>query len=273
MVVDIHPSAVVSPGAVLGDGTSVGPYTVIGPNVVLGKGNRVGSHVVIEGNTRIGDENNIFQFASVGSRPQDLKYHGEPSTLEIGNRNIIREYVTLQPGTEGGGMRTVIGDDNLFMVTSHIGHDCVVGNRNVIANAVAVAGHVTIGNGAILGGLVAVHQFVRIGDLALISGGSMVIKDVPPFCMAQGDRATLAGINQIGLKRAKFSEAEIHSIKKVYRDLFLGDGVFKTRLENCLNAYKSDVRTLFLLNFVKGSERGVTTPLSRNSSEQDSAEK
>jgi UDP-N-acetylglucosamine acyltransferase len=157
---DIHSTAVVAPEAEIGDGCSVGPYSVIGPKVKLGNGCRVGSHVVIEGNTTIGDENQIFQFASVGAAPQDLKYHGEDSTLQIGSRNIIREYVTLQPGTEGGGMQTTIGDQNLFMACCHVGHDCRVGHRNVFANSAALAGHVTIGNGVIVGGLSGVHQFV-----------------------------------------------------------------------------------------------------------------
>ncbi len=266
MAVEIHPTAIVDNRASLGDGTVIGPYSIIGPNVVMGKGNKIGPHVVLEGYTKLGDENEIFQFASVGSRPQDLKYHGEASTLEIGSKNLIREYVTLQPGTEGGGMKTVIGNGNLFMVSSHIGHDCRVGDRNVIANGVAVAGHVTIGSGAILGGLCAVHQFVRVGDLALISGGAMVDKDIPPFTLAQGDRARLAGINQIGLKRAKFSEQETSEIKKSYRRLFFSSGVFKARLSQCLEEFKTSTSALRLLQFIQGSERGIALPISRKES-------
>ncbi|MCL4139356.1 UNVERIFIED_CONTAM: hypothetical protein GTU68_039304, partial [Idotea baltica] len=202
----IHSTAIIHEGASLGEGTEVGPYSVIGSKVKLGKNNIIKSHVVIEGNTEIGDENTFFQFASVGAAPQDLKFHGEDSKLIIGNKNTIREYVTLQPGTEGGGMLTSIGDQNLFMASSHVGHDCKVGNANVIANSVALAGHVTIHDFVIMGGLSAVHQFVRIGDSSMISGGSMVIKDIPPFSIAQGDRASLVGINKIGLERRGFSK-------------------------------------------------------------------
>ncbi|MCB0340336.1 MAG: acyl-ACP--UDP-N-acetylglucosamine O-acyltransferase, partial [Bdellovibrionales bacterium] len=160
IMAEVHPSAIIASGAVLGEGTSVGPYSIIGPNVVIGQNCQIGPHVVIEGFTTLGNDNRVFQFASVGSAPQDLKYKGEQSRLEIGSRNIIREYVTLQPGTAGGGMLSKIGDENLFMVSSHVGHDCRVGDKNVFANGVALAGHVQVGNGVILGGLSAIHQFV-----------------------------------------------------------------------------------------------------------------
>jgi len=258
MEVEIHPTAVVHSGAVIGAGSSVGPYCVIGAKVRIGCGNKICSHVVLEGNTSLGDENVIFQFASIGARPQDLKYHGEESTLEIGSKNIIREYVTLQPGTEGGGMRTRIGSQNLFMVTSHIGHDCTIGDRNVVANGVAMAGHVTIGNGVILGGLCALHQFVRIGDFALIAGGAMVVSDVPPFCMAQGDRARLVGINQVGLKRNGFSHQDLSRIKKLYRQLFCGEGLFKERLGVCKAEYGDFPPAHVFLDFIDSSARGIS---------------
>lgn len=256
MITDIHPTALVDSGAQLSEGCSVGAYTIIGPNVKIGKGTIVGPHVVIEGHTTIGDENHIFQFASVGSRPQDLKYRGEPSELRIGNKNLIREFTTLQPGTEGGGMVTSIGDGNLFMANSHVGHDCKVGSNNVFANSVALAGHVEVGDRAILGGLSAIHQFVRVGDLSLVAGGAMVPKDIPPFCIVQGDRAEVVGINLIGLKRAKFSEDEISWVKKAYRTYFFMKA--NSAKDQAIEAMQGkSEKSDFFLNFISSSSRGV----------------
>ena len=204
----IHPTAIIDPAAEIGPEVEIGPYSVIGPHVQLGSQCRIGPHVVIEGHTTLGEQCQISQFASLGAPPQDLKYKGEPSTLVIGRRNVIREYVTLQPGTASGHMTTTIGDENLFMASSHVAHDGIVGNRNVFANSVALGGHVTIGNSVILGGLVGIHQFVRIGDFAFISGGTLVGEDVPPYCFGQfgqTPRGALRGVNTIGLKRAGFS--------------------------------------------------------------------
>ena len=170
----------------------IGPYSVIGPEVRVGKGTKIASHVVIQGRTTLGEDNVVFPFASVGTIPQDLKYKGEPSDLLIGNRNTIREYVSLNPGTAGGGMVTRIGDQNLLMMQCHIAHDCILGNRNVIANGATLGGHVTIEDFVIVGGLVGIHQFVRIGTGAILGAGSMVSKDVPPYCNATGDRAESA---------------------------------------------------------------------------------
>jgi UDP-N-acetylglucosamine acyltransferase len=259
----IHPSAIVDSSAIIGEGTTVGPYSIIGPGVSIGRNNRIGPHVVIEGNTRIGDENEFFQFCSIGARPQDLKYQGEPSELQIGNRNIVREYVTLQPGTSGGGMVTRIGDSNLFMANTHVGHDSFVGNRCIMANSAALAGHVVLGNGVVVGGLVGIHQFVKLGDLVMIGGGAMVTRDIPPFCIAVGDRATLQGLNLIGLERSGVSREEVALLRKVYRDIVIGDSPetkgkrFKERVELARPAAVSNSKAAAFIQFIDRSERGI----------------
>lgn len=256
----IHPSAIISPGARIGEGTSVGPYSVIGPGVVLGTRNVIGPHVVLDGHTRIGDGNHIFQFASIGAAPQDLKYKGEPSVLEIGDANTIREYVTVNPGTSGGGMLTKIGNSNLFMAGSHVGHDALVGDGNVFANCAALAGHVVVGNRVIIGGFVGIHQFVGIGDFAFLGAGSMITKDIPPYCIAQGDRAGIVGINKIGLERAGFPSEEIRHLKWVYKELFLASGKFSYKIETLLQTAPSSGLSATFLRFIATSKRGVTHP-------------
>jgi UDP-N-acetylglucosamine acyltransferase len=213
----IHPTAIVAEGAKVAADVKIGAYAVIGENVSLGEGTQVNAHAVIDGYTTIGKNNVIFQFSSVGSVPQDLKYRGEASRLEIGDNNIVREYVTLQPGTEKGCMVTRIGDGNLFMVGSHVGHDAQIGNQNVFANYCSLAGHVTVGNRVTVGGLSGIHQFVRIGDLAILGAGAMVAQDIPPYCLAQGDHAKLLGLNRVGLNRAGFSSADIVRLRKLFR--------------------------------------------------------
>ena len=253
----IHPTAVIYDGAQIGEGCEIGPYSIIGSKVTLGKNNRISSHVVIDGNTEIGDENIIFQFASVGSAPQDLKFHGEDSVLKIGDKNIIREYATIQPGTEGGGMITSVGSRNLFMVSSHIGHDCKVGDGNVFSNSVALAGHVTVGNNVILGGLSAVHQFVRLGDLCFAAGGAMVDRDVPPYCFAFGNRAKLSGINKVGLERKGFSHEErlkIFGAYKIYTDTGL---TLEEKAKKISTEYKGIKAVEYFIDFIVSSERGI----------------
>jgi len=257
MTASVHPTAIVHPGAEIGPACEVGPYTIIGEHVRLGRGNRIGPHVVIEGHTRIGDENHIFQFASIGSQPQDLKYHGEPSILEIGDGNVIREYVTLQPGTEQGLMKTAIGSSNLFMASAHVGHDCKVGDRNIFANSVAISGHVQIDNGVILGGMAGIHQYTRLGDLAFIGAGAMVAQDIPPYCMSQGDRAELIGLNQIGMKRAGISEEEIRLLRKVFRAAFKREGNFKDRIASLIEEHAGSRCASKFLGFLQESKRGV----------------
>lgn len=253
----IHPTAIIESGAEIGEGTSVGPYSIIRSNVRIGARCKIGPHVVIEGYTTLGDDNEISQFASVGSKPQDLKYQGEPSRLVIGDRNIIREFTTLQPGTKGGGMITKIGSQNLFMANSHIGHDALVGDKNIFANSCALAGHVTIGNGVILGGLSAVHQFVHIGDLCMMAGGALIVQDAPPFCLAHGNRAEIYGLNEIGLKRAGVSSEEIMSLRKVFRGFFYASGNVKEKLK-AIESIASTIETgRQFCAFIQKSERGV----------------
>lgn len=261
--VTIHPTAIVDPAAQIGAGTTIGAYSIIGPNVVLGTDNVVGPHVVIEGITRIGNGNRVFQFASVGAQPQDLKYRGEPSELIIGDKNIIRECATLQPGTTGGGMVTKVGDSNLFMANTHVGHDTIVGSRCVFANSCALAGHVTIGNGVIVGGLSGIHQFVKIGDVAMIGAGAMVSQDIPPYCLAQGDRATIHGLNRIGLERNGGSRDDLSVLRKIYRAIFTPTSpevvgkTFKERVFVARGMAGSNARALEFVAFLESSERGV----------------
>ncbi len=258
----IHPTAIVHPNARLAQGVQVGPYSIIGEHVSIGEGTVVGPHVVIEGHTTIGRDNRIFQFASLGSQPQDLKFHGEPSTLEIGDRNQIREYVTMNPGTEGGGMLTRVGSDNLLMVSVHIAHDCIVGNRNVFANLATLAGHVIVDDEVILGGACGVHQFVRVGRGAMLAGAAMVNMDVAPYCMAQGDRATLRGLNVVGMRRRGGTVEDVRAMKQAYRiafreGLLLKDAIERIRAELGANAYVER-----FVAFLAESERGVTRPAS-----------
>lgn len=216
----VHPTAVVAPGAELGADVTIGAFSLIGPRVRLGDGCRVGPHVVIEGRTSLGARNEIFQFASIGAVPQDLKYRGEDSELVIGDDNRIREFCTLQPGTEGGGMLTRVGNRNLLMNYSHVAHDCILGDRNIVANGTQLGGHVTIESGVVIGALCGIHQFARLGESAIIGAGSMVSQDVPPFCNATGDRATLHGLNSLGLKRRGLDAATIRAIRQAYRLMF-----------------------------------------------------
>ena len=254
----IHPTAIVADGAVLGADVRVGPYAVIGANVRIGAGTTIGPHVVIDGYTTIGERNRIFQFASVGAEPQDLKYHGEASRLVIGDRNIIREFATLNPGTEGGGLVTSVGDGNLFMVYSHVAHDSRIGNRCILANSATLAGHVTLEDYVIVGGLAAIHQFVRVGESAIIGGGAMVIHDVPPFCNASGDRARLRGLNLVGLRRRGFTAAQIRPIKRAYRLLFDSDLAFTQAQARVTAEYGENTEVARMLAFVAVSKRGVT---------------
>jgi UDP-N-acetylglucosamine acyltransferase len=258
---DIHPTAVVADGAEVGQGTCIGPYSVVGAHVRIGRNNVIGPHVVIEGRTSLGDENKIYQFASVGAPPQDLRYKGEESFLEIGNGNVIREYVTLQPGTAHGLMRTKIGNNNLFMACSHIAHDVIVGDSNIFANSASLAGHVAVGSGVIVGGLAGIHQFVRLGDRCILGAGSMIPKDVPPFCMVQGDRARLTGINKIGLQRAGYSKEDIRRFKRLFRHIFFGGAGLRARVSAALLTevdYELGFKFLDFLN--SDSERGITLP-------------
>ena len=254
----VHPTAVVHPGARLHETVEVGPYSIIGEKVTIGAGTRVAPHVVIEGRTTIGERNRIFQFASVGAVPQDLKYAGEETKLVIGDENQIREFTTLHIGTAGGGGATRVGHRNLFMANSHLAHDCVVGNGCILVNSAALGGHVQVEDHVIISGLTAVHQFTRLGRHAFIAGGAMVVMDVPPYCMAQGDRAELVGLNAVGLERHGFGEERIARIKEAYRILFrsklgLGEALAKLRAE-----LGEHPEIAHLVDFVSSSKRGLT---------------
>jgi UDP-N-acetylglucosamine acyltransferase len=253
----IHPTALVAPEAQLAADVTVGAYSMVGPRVRIGSASVVGPHVVIEGRTTIGARNHIFQFASVGAVPQDLKYRGEDSALVIGDDNRIREFCTLQPGTEGGGMLTRLGHGNLLMNYSHIAHDCVLGDRNIVANGTQLGGHVVIEDGVVIGALSGIHQFVRLGESAIIGAGSMVSQDVPPFCNATGDRARLHGLNSIGLKRRGLPDDVIQALKRAYRIMFQSN----LRAVEAIARVRAEIPAIpeveRFVAFIEGSARGV----------------
>lgn len=253
----IHPTAIVHPGAVIGDRVEIGPYAVIGEHVKIGSGTRIGPSCVVDGWTEIGENNQIFHLCSVGAVPQDLKYKGEETYLRIGSGNIIREFATIHLGTVTGDGETTIGDNNLFMAYSHVAHDCHIGNHVIMANGATLAGHITVESFAILGGLSAVHQFARIGESAMIAGGSMVGQNVPPYTMASGDRATLHGLNLVGLKRRGFPEEVIADLKKAYK-ILIRSGL---RTEEALCRIRQEIRqseqVQHFVTFVEQSERGI----------------
>jgi UDP-N-acetylglucosamine acyltransferase len=253
----IHPTAIIHPEARLADHVSVGPFTVIGQHVVIGSGTRVAGHVVIEGWTQIGRDNQIFQFSSIGAAPQDLKYSDQKTYLKIGDRNRIREFTTLNRGTEEGGGETRIGSDNLFMAYSHVAHDCLVSDHVILANGATLAGHVDVESFAILGGLTAVHQFCRIGCHAMVSGGAMVAQDILPYTVAQGDRAKTVGLNLVGLRRHGFPEATTRGLKQAYRFIYRSG----LRLDEALQKISEEVDATpeldHFLGFIKKSQRGI----------------
>ena len=254
----IHSTAIIAPGAELDSTVSVGPYAVIGEYVKIGAGTTIGPHAVIEGRTEIGCDNQIFQFTSIGAVPQDLKFSGEETSLTIGSRNRIREFVTIHLGTETGNGITTVGSDNLFMAYSHIAHDCIVKDYIVMANAATLAGHVEVDDYAILGGLSAVHQFARIGCHVMASGGSMIGQDIVPYSIVQGDRARIVGLNLTGLKRRGFSSDALSNIKKMYKLVFrsnlnLNEAI--AQIEDQFDGSQEEVKTY--LDFLKKSERGL----------------
>ena len=258
----IHPTAVVAAQSKLGNNVAIGPYCVIGPGVEIGDGVRLVSHVVIDGRTRIGPNTHVYPFASLGHQPQDLKYKGEPSELEIGANNIVREYVTMNPGTEGGGMLTRIGNNCLFMVGTHVAHDCKIGNNVILANNATLGGHVEVMDFAILGGLSAVHQFCRIGQHAMVGGMSGVEQDVIPYGSVVGNRARLAGLNVVGLKRRGFSRADITLLRKAYRLLFAEEGTLAERLADVAEMYKETEAVMDIVEFIRSdSSRAICQPL------------
>ncbi|HUY68322.1 MAG TPA: acyl-ACP--UDP-N-acetylglucosamine O-acyltransferase [Alphaproteobacteria bacterium] len=259
----IHPTAVIDPAAGIGARVAIGPYCVIGPHVKLGDGVRLVAHVAIEGRTEIGENTVIYPFASLGHPPQDLKYKGEPSRLDIGAHCQIREHVTMSPGTEGGGMVTRIGDHGLFMVGAHVAHDCQIGHHVILANNATLAGHVAVGDFAIIGGLAAVHQFVRIGAHAMIGGMSGVENDVIPYGMVKGDRAHLAGLNLVGLERRGFGREDVRALRSAYRMLFAPEGTMAERLDEVARLYKEQEHIGHVVAFIRErSSRALCQPKS-----------
>ena len=257
MTAAIHPTAVIAPDAVLADGVEVGPYSVIGPGVEIGRGTRVGPHVVIEGPTRIGAGNRIFQFASVGADPQDKKYRGEASRLEIGDRNVIRECVTLHRGTAQDQGVTRIGDDNLFMAYAHVAHDCVIGNQCILANNATLGGHVHLGDWVIMGGLSGIHQFGRVGAHAFIANNAAVTRDVPPFVMAVGQPADAHSINAEGLKRRGYTPEQIRNIRAAFRVLYRSGLKLAEATAQLEALAKDQPEILPLVEFLPQASRGI----------------
>ncbi|MBN1688846.1 MAG: acyl-ACP--UDP-N-acetylglucosamine O-acyltransferase [Candidatus Omnitrophica bacterium] len=254
--VRIHPTAIVHPDAELGEGVEIGPFSIVSGTVRIGPRTVVGARVVIEGHTTLGEENEIFTGAVIGSRTQDKKYEGGISYLRIGDRNIIREYVTLNPGTKDG-TETLIGHDNLLMAYCHVAHDCIIRNSTTLANAATLAGHVQVDDRAIVGGLSAVHQFVRIGKLALIGGCTKVVQDVPPFVMADGHPARIYGVNMVGLERANYSKEDRNILKKTYRLILKSGLTLKKAIEKLDQEQPSSEALAVVLEFLKTSQRGI----------------
>jgi UDP-N-acetylglucosamine acyltransferase len=257
----IHPTAIIEEGAKLGADVKVGPFCMVGPKVTLGDGCELISHVVIAGDTTIGARTRIFPFASIGHQPQDLKYKGEPSTLTVGANCTIREGVTMNPGTEGGGLVTIVGDGCAFLANSHVGHDCRVGNNVIFSNNVMLAGHCTIGDYAIIGGGAAVIQFARIGAHAFLGGMSGLENDLIPYGMAIGNRAHLSGLNIIGLQRRGFSRSDIHNLRRAYRLMFADEGTLLERVEDVASEFGDHPIVKEIVAFIRaGGKRSVCTP-------------
>jgi len=251
----IHPTAIIEKGAQIAENVTVGPFAYIGPHVKIGEGTTIASHAVIEGFTTIGKRNRIFSHSAIGTIPQDLKYDGEESELIIGDDNTIREFTLLNPGTKGGGMVTKIGNHNLLMGYVHLGHDVILGDHCILANGATLAGHVELGNHVVIGGLTPVHQFVHIGDYAMIGGASAVAQDIPPYCLAEGNRAVLRGLNLTGLRR-KIEREDINALKSAYRQLFEQgqpiQDVAQTLFEMETSPYVKS-----MCAFIKTSKRGI----------------
>lgn len=257
----IHPTAVVEPGARLGAGVRIGPFSIVGANVVLGDGVELVSHAVVTGHTTVGSGTRIFPFASIGHQPQDLKFKGEVTTLTIGANCLIREGVTMNPGTEGGGSKTVVGDACAFLANSHVGHDCIVGNSVIFSNNVMLAGHCNVGDFAIIGGGAAVIQFARVGAHSFLGGMSGLENDLIPYGMALGNRAYLSGLNIVGLQRRGFARSDIHDLRRAYRLLFAAEGTLMERVEDVAAEFKDHPIVVEIVEFIRaGGKRSLCTP-------------
>ena len=259
----IHKTAIIDPKAKISSNVNIGPYSVVGPNVVIGENSTIQSHVSILGNTKIGKNNKIYSFASIGNDPQDLKYDGEQTKLEIGDNNKIREYVTINPGTEGGGGLTKVGSNCLFMVSSHIAHDCVVEDKVILANNVPLGGHAHIESGVIIGGNSAVQQFTRVGKSAMIGGMCGVVRDIIPYGMAHGNRSILQGLNLIGLRRKNIPNKEIIHLNDAYKEIFKSENL-TDNLNNLNEDFKKNQLVLDVIKFLeKDKKRPICTPFSK----------
>ena len=258
----IHKTAIVNSKAKIASSANIGPYCVIGANVEIGENVTIHSHVSVSGNTKIGNDNKIYPFASIGNDPQDLKYNGEETKLIIGDNNKIREYVTINPGTEGGGGLTKIGNNCLFMISSHVAHDCYVGNNVIIANNVPLGGHVSIEDNVVIGGNSAVQQFTRIGKMAMVGGMTGVLYDVIPYGLSTGNRNTLQGLNLIGLRRAKFDNKEILGLSEAYKEIFATKNITEN-ISKLNGAFKENPLVKNVIEFItKDKKRSICTPFS-----------
>ena len=253
----IHPVAIVDPAARIGANVEIGPYSIIGPDVVIGDDTEIGPHVVIKGHTRIGRENRIFQFCSLGEMPQDKKYAGEPTRLEIGDRNTIREFCTFNLGTVQGGGVTSVGDDNWIMAYVHIAHDCHVANKTIFANGASLAGHVTVDDLVIFGGFTGVHQFCRIGAHVITAASSLVLQDVPPYLMVAGNTAQPYGIHVEGLKRRGFTSEAISELKRAYRTLYKSGMLLEEAKAKLAEQAKTQPDVQLMVDFLEASKRGI----------------
>jgi UDP-N-acetylglucosamine acyltransferase len=253
---NIHQTAIIQSGAVIANDVKIGPFCIVGPGVTIDSGTVVSSHCIIDGKTTIGKNNRIFSHAVLGTIPQDLKYKGEVTELIIGDNNTIREHTLINTGTAGGGYKTVIGNGCLLMGHVHIGHDCILGDNIVVANSCAIAGHVHISDNAVIGGLSAIHQFCKIGELAMVGGGSILVQDIPPFCICEGNRAVLRSLNINGLRRKFKNRRDIDAIKKVYKSIFESGSsvseVAKDIVQTTDNKYGKQ-----LAQFVVDTKRGI----------------
>jgi len=258
----IHKTAIIDSKAKISPNIKIGPYSVIGPNVEIGNGTTIHSHVSISGNTIIGKENKIYPFSSIGNDPQDLKYNGEETKLIIGDNNTIREYVSINPGTLGGGGKTLIGDNCLFMISSHVAHDCLVGNNVIIANNVPLGGHAIIDDNVVIGGNSAVQQFTRIGKMAMIGGMTGVLHDVIPYGLSTGNRNSLQGLNLIGLRRANFENKEILGLSEAYKKIFATKNLTEN-ISKLNGSFKDNMLVKEIIEFItKDKKRSICTPFS-----------
>ncbi len=263
MVQNIDSRAMVSSSAKIGEGVKIGPYAIVAKDAEIGQGTTIDSFAQVLGHTKVGSDCHIFSQSVVGSIPQDLKYKGEKSYLEIGNANRIREFVTINPGTERN-TKTVIGNNNLIMAYSHVAHDCIIGDENILANGATLAGYVQLGRGVVIGGLVAIHQFCRLGDYSIIGGCSKVVQDIPPYSMCDGHPAVVRALNSVGLKRKNFSNQAIKELKKAFKTIFFSDHSLDQAKKIVAQTESLGAEVNALLDFVSTSRRGISKLKSKN---------